>query len=177
MFARTWEFESPLRHHSNINELEECNNSCSSFLFLVYLICPHYAPTFWEFGNLTVPPPSSIWSAIIFRESADSFPLSSNCLVSTVSMLMLFAAYSFIAIALAMAFFVACLFPPSPLIIDIRQKFPRALCKKWVLLGHQAVRLLASPYFGTYRWNKNCGKMENSCLYSTTTNPLQVTYA
>ncbi len=46
MFARTWEFESPLRHHKNINGLEEFIDSSSSLFFAPTSILPHFAPTF-----------------------------------------------------------------------------------------------------------------------------------
>ena len=68
-----------------------------------------------------------IWSVVIMREHADSFPFSAIPFVNCIVMMMLSACSSFVAIALAMALFVVCLFPLSPLSIDIRQKLPRAL--------------------------------------------------
>ena len=45
MFARTWEFESPLRHHKKINGLEEKVFLLARFSFSQIAILPHYAPT------------------------------------------------------------------------------------------------------------------------------------
>ena len=50
MFARTWEFESPLRHHKKINGLEEFNNSSDPLFFAPTPILPHFAPTFVFFS-------------------------------------------------------------------------------------------------------------------------------